>query len=230
MDMDNLNISNLSDMMSSDEVSKVQDISIQCIRDILDSFHIALVNYDNYKEFLEKVPYKRYMDLAAVIRVSVQGVRYPVISNEFLEYFGLEWETLYDMVLRYRQEHTSFIFDTFLNVMLSFGADEADSAMDVPPIFLLTNKNLQFGSSVLLYEGITEDIYNRLGCEYAVIPANTNEVMIVPLDADETDMEMAKEIRSFVSYINEHILRPEEYLSDEIYYYDSNEKKLNILQ
>ncbi|MCR5214862.1 MAG: DUF5688 family protein [Eubacterium sp.] len=200
-----------------------------CIDSIMGNLHLALVNYERYKDFLEKVPYRRFLDLAAVVRLDVTGARYPVISNNFLNEFDITWEQLYEKVLAYRQANTPYVFDSLTNVIKSLGTVDLDPAMDMPFLYLLTNQSLEFGSSVILYNGICEDIYNKLGGEYVIIPANTNEVMIIPLDIDGSNSEYIKEIRKDVSEVNEFILKPEEFLSEGIYKYDSRKKQVELL-
>lgn len=86
------------------------------------------------------------------------------------------------------------------------------------PLFVLTNERGLNGAAALFYPGMPEKIYERLECNYYLIPSSVHEFIIVP-DLGQTS---SAELQQMLLDINETEVAAEDVLSEHIYYYDGD--------
>lgn len=79
--------------------------------------------------------------------------------------------------------------------------------------YVLGNADQSYGASAVLYPGILEKLEEKMG-NYFILPSSVHEVLIVP-DKGQ-DLEPIEEM---VHEVNSNELAPEEFLSDDVYYY-----------
>ena len=90
------------------------------------------------------------------------------------------------------------------------------------PMYLLTNSLKIYGATVILYEGLLEQICQKLNSSFVVIPSSVHEVLIVPV-------QNKKELQTYsnmVIEVNATQLPKDEILSNHAYYYS---KKYHVL-
>lgn len=83
------------------------------------------------------------------------------------------------------------------------------------PIFCLTNKNMQFGASLMLNGSILRHIYGLFGTNFFILPSSVHEVMIVPDFGQASGKTLSKLVRE----INEMEVAPYERICDDAFYY-----------
>ena len=72
------------------------------------------------------------------------------------------------------------------------------------------------GAAVLLYPEMPKLIYETLGGNYYLLPSSVHEFLVVPEERGIKPEELKKIVRE----VNETQLEREDFLSDEIYYFD----------
>ncbi len=100
-----------------------------------------------------------------------------------------------------------------LDELLSLYMDE-DSELD-KQMYVITNKSRNFGATSLVYPGLLDSIYERLGGDYYILPSSIHECIALKV-SDDLDPEM---LRSLVRKINYTEVAPEQILSDNVYIY-----------
>ena len=106
-----------------------------------------------------------------------------------------------------------------------------------PKLFVLTNKEGVDGASCIMYPGLKEKIYRRLGCPYFIIPSSVHEVLILPdpgstgtaderlltgAGADENGNAYGfdeESLRQMVLEVNRTIVPEMDILSDGVYHF-----------
>ncbi len=88
-------------------------------------------------------------------------------------------------------------------------------------MLLISNSKNFFGAAALFYDGLMEFIAGMIGGSYYVLPSSVNELILLP-DDGETDPEC---LAALVRDVNRTVVRPDEWLSDNVYYYDAQAKQ-----
>jgi hypothetical protein len=126
---------------------------------------------------------------------------------------------------------TETMVDMMLPDMMRSGMSEEEAreaiAGMIPPtpdemMYVLSNEDKLNGAAVLLNDKVMDDITEKLGQDYFILPSSVHEVLIVPKN-DQMDL---KTLESMVQDVNATQVAPEERLSDHVYAYDAKEHEL----
>lgn len=208
--------------IESMEVSDIIDVSGIDADTIYKISYAFLINYDKNQEMLENVIYKRFLNLAIVIKCRMTGNIDVDISfnKDMLEHFNIDEDKLFKCAINNTTVENGLIFEpllSFINMINpSFIPDTYD---DDNTLYVLSNKDLLFGATAICNENILKFVYNHLDEPYYIILSSINESLIIP----ESRMIGHDETKYMIQAINEAIVSNEEYLSDELYYYNGTE-------
>ena len=95
-------------------------------------------------------------------------------------------------------------------------AEEPLPEEDRSSVFILTAKSIRLGAAALFYKGIPEQLARLFREGYYIVPTSVHEMMIVPDSAKVTPQKLLE----LLEYSNRCMLEPEDYLSDDLLYYD----------
>ncbi len=188
-----------------------------------------LINTSANIDYLADKPHVSFEDLSLIYAVRVsedsQGFAEAVIPNDLMEMWGVSVQDIHDKAMDNLSEKEPLI--STLEGML-FGGDSLDinELSDVEtsmPFFVLTNQQKTKGSVMAICPEVMDKITEQLGDVY-ILPSSVDEVIIVPVNHND-DIER---LGAMVKQINANEVRPEDRLSDNIYHYDSKEKKLEL--
>ena len=98
----------------------------------------------------------------------------------------------------------------------------ADECRDDEGMYVLTNEEKYLGAVCVCYPGVLERIADTFGRSFFVLPSSIHECIIVP----ETGEDFEGDLQEIVREVNRLYVSEEEYLSDNVYYYDRKEKVL----
>lgn len=195
--------------------------------DVKDNIFFTLINAKRNEELLNDIAWIPYEDLAIVFRFLVHedgsGESGSVlISNALCNIWGITLSQLKDLAFK----NTPRLFPPRIAKMVDIliekfiqdkrPEDEIDALrqnLDAP-VYVVTNTQSLNGASVLLYEGIREELYKLLGSEYFLLPSSIHELLAVP--QNEASREM---LESMVSKVNSTDIDPVDILSDRVYSY-----------
>ena len=184
-----------------------------------------LVNLEANRELLKGVPYVPYLDLAIIFYVMMEfndyGTACMLIRDEHLEMWNVTGKEVYRKAKDNTWKLLPAEFHTMRAVMEGLGGEKDYKGSDI--LYVLTNKLRNFGAGVILYEGCLEMIAEYLKDDFYVLPSSVHEVIIVT--AAEAP-EGSAGLSDMVSEINKTQVDAEEVLSDHVYYYDRDKKKL----
>ena len=89
-------------------------------------------------------------------------------------------------------------------------------------MIVITNTLGVNGADVILYPDMLPSLANEYNTDFYVIPSSIHEVILVSAE-DDSKLE---EYRFLVRDVNEQFVDPEEILSDQVYYYQHDLKKM----
>lgn len=185
------------------------------------------VNYERNRKQLKQLPHRRILDLAMIFYYQVESSRYPAtitIQKEHLEGWGISLDELEKNARKYTylEKPAEFLtIEDLTHLEMENDGEEADEEL---PMYVLTNKQKQFGAGVIFYPGIMEQAANLLGDHFYILPSSIHECILIPGEGNYTREELV----DMVTEINENHVDPREVLADQVYYYLKKDKKIYI--
>lgn len=217
---------------------------------IMENVILELVNFPMNKDKFteEQIVYSPFLDLAIVYRVLISReeegrtsylVTQPLLAKAAITEAELS-EAARKNTLKKQGVHLQPLGSVISNIFkshvpesgeLSELLDFLEEDDDDVSMYVLSNQdpNMGFGSGVIVFEEVMEQIAQKLG-DFYVLPSSVHEVMIVPNKAFEQtfygDLEVLK---SMVSEANDTAVMTQDLLSYNVYRYSAQENKLSIV-
>lgn len=193
-----------------------------------------LVNAEQNKELLEKIPHRHFLDLAVVYyAVARDHAREDsgtiLIHNGHMEIWGQEEENLYQtamMNMRADGEADLITLETIIKRIagITFPKKDGNASHDTD-MYILTNRHRRFGAAEILDKKTLRMIADQLGDRFIVLPSSVHETIVLPpKDAKKYD-GLAKMVRE----VNDTQVDREERLSYHVYVYSRDEETLRIV-
>lgn len=188
-----------------------------------------LVNYEKNEGQLSRVPHIRCLDLALVFYYMMMeeqeiGRGTILIYNSHLDMWGVTKEQLYETARR----NTPLLLPCEFKEMGEFLEENFEGAGELIeeklPMYVLSNRERQFGAVNLIYDSVLAQIGRELGDDFYILPSSVHECIIVPVNTRAT----REELETMVRDINRTQVLPEEVLSDSVYFYERNNHRLSL--
>ena len=220
------------EMAQGFDVSKLTDFD-----QVKDKIICKLVNEEMNANYLSDKPHTQMEDLAVIYAIDLgggEGGRMSApITQALMENYGITTEELHDIALQNLADSKiefKSMRDMLVEMMFPDGVPENDpmAAMmlppedGMPPIYVLSNADKLNGAAAVLDSKTMEDISEKLGGDFVVIPSSIHEVIVIPMNEDID----RGQIEGMIQEVNAGQVAPEERLSDHAYQYDSKEHEL----
>ncbi|MDY3919735.1 MAG: DUF5688 family protein [Candidatus Limivivens sp.] len=194
-----------------------------------DKVAFKLINYENNKETLKKVPHIRYLDLAAVCYYLINHQAFGRGTIQIYRAHLEMWEISEQELLENARENTLRLLPWTLQSMEELFQEFSNETLTVPgkpefPMYILSNREKTLGASVILYDQVLQAVSERIGGSFYILPSSIHECMVVP----ETISCQRETLAGMVREINATQVPPEDVLSDEVYFYDRQKHLLSI--
>ena len=188
---------------------------------------VVVQNAEMNRELLENVPHEIRDDLALLYRVNVElsnGEKGSVlIHNTHLESWGIDEKTLKEVAWNNMHNYYPPEFSTMSNVLRSVGYDEIPEDAECVEMYVLSNKDKQYGGVYMFDTEVMSRIAEEIGGDLVVIPSSIHESILLKKQ-EETDFDI---LRDMVKEVNRTQLHPTEILSDEVYQYSRDTQVLS---
>lgn len=192
---------------------KTLEFSFEAIQDKIVYY---LVHYERNREWLEQVPHLPFLDLALTFHVTVfqreQSYGSVPIQNKHLE----KWDVDLKELCRLAAENTPKLFPEEIRRL--------EDVLEIEPVgipmYLISNTASIHGAAAVLYPSVLSALAKRLDGSFYLLPSSIHEFIAVPFKREYAP----EELREIVREVNESQVEEEEYLSDQIYYYDRDKK------
>lgn len=237
------------------EVLKSENIRLEKMPD---NVVLQLVNTEQNQAMLENVPHREFEDLSIIYRWTVgftnDGIYSTIVTNEMAEKVGLDEEELYQLAKdntgRLLPAQVMSMSDVVVEMMVQemmnsmpqelleqFGDKSMDDieehirektmeeiAQDGPcPMYVIRNTERSFGAVQMLFHENLDKVSELSHDDLYILPSSVHEVISIPVMGCD-----AQELADMVVSVNSEEVRLEERLSNQVYYYDSREKKLSL--
>lgn len=204
---------------------------------VRDRICCRLVGREGNEKLLEEIPHMEFLDLAICFYYAwcddVIGRGSILIYNSHMEIWGTSTEELYRRAEVNTPRLFPWVFGTVPEILCDVAEEDGCGEMgklaqeDIPdiPMRVLTNSTRRYGAACVLYPGVLEKAAERMGGDFYVFPSSIHEVILMPCDGMVTEEYM----KTMISDINNTQVDPEEVLSNSLYCYDAQKKKLELV-
>lgn len=191
---------------------------------------------------LQNIPHREYLDLSIVyyclVTDSAGCVASWTINNEMMKLWGVNEEILFEKATENCKRVLPYNIMSITDVLcdLLTGKDDMQDDMQEeiledlyeleqgPQMYVITNKNKIFGASTIIYPGVLMEFAQQRGNFY-VLPSSIHEVIFIPASENIDEEEM----KIMVKEVNETQVPKEDFLSDEVYFYNAETYELQKL-
>ena len=237
-DMDTI-LDHIADIRVEHEVSQDFDVSkITDFDQVKDHIAARVVGIEDNSDLLDQRPHAVMDDLAVTYCVMLgedaNGSMSVPITNQLMETWGVTQEELHDLAKANQDELTPSTFKSMNEVMAEMMIPQMMSDMGVdretaqemiesmmPPedkMYVLSNEQKLNGAAALLDDKMMDQIAEKVGGDFYILPSSVHEVLIVTADAG---MDL-KDLEAMVQEVNETQVAPQDRLSDHVYQYDND--------
>ena len=203
---------------------------------IKDDLTLKLVEIRRNHEYLSEVPYvKAGNGFAIVCDIKIEdgdsGQYRTTVTRNLMNEMNYDMQELFSTAIESAQLKDPAVMNSVRSQLLY--SDEPNLLRGQDPIreeekdnmYVITNPDCLYEAIALYYPGIQEKIAEKLGENYYVIPSSVNEVLAVP----ESKAPELQEIAAMVYEANENLLDPKDVLSNNIFYFDKDTKRLETI-
>lgn len=195
-----------------------------------------LINTEQNKEMLKGMPHRSFLDLSIIYRwvveIDERGIQSVMIKNDTMEKLGLSEGQLFKAAA----DNTRRIFppvirsmnQVMMEIMCAEGMPEEmvdlmmDERAEDGTMFVITNSAKINGASSILYDDDLHKLAEIVGTDLYILPSSVHETIAVPAKGNPYDLaEMVNEINMSQVSIDER-------LSNQVYHYDKDLRKLTL--
>lgn len=217
--------------MAPDEAQKIDYETAK------DNIVFQLINTEQNKEMLKGMPHREFQDLSVIYRWIVSsdydGVHSAVIHNPLAERIGMSEEELFKAAA----ENTRRILPPVIKDMNSImremfikdGMPEEIAEMMIGEIpsesmmYVITNEKGINGAASMMYEDKLHELAGKLNSDLYIMPSSVHEVIAVSSDIGDP-----YELAAMVAEVNMSNVELNERLSNQVYHYDKDLRKVTL--
>lgn len=206
------------------------DVSYEYMKDKL---FLTVVNADKNQKMLDSVPHQRIEDLAVLYRCMVHSSDDHngsiMVTNKLLDRWEISKEALHEQAVQnmdclFAPEFHSMEYT--IAELMGTPYTETEATQKASSMFVLTNDKAYYGASYLCNPEILKQISEKMDGDYLILPSSVHELIIL---REKEDMDIS-EIQEIVGSVNQTAVSETEYLSDNVYHYNSQDQNLSIME
>lgn len=236
----------------------IQDCLSQCANVIVDAYKeledmkprieisqmkenvvMVLVNQEQNKDMLENIPHRDFQDLAVIYRwvldINEKGIASSIVTNKLMESEGMTEPDLFQLAVENTKRllppqikpMSEVIKEMFPFELVETGMlDEMMEEINSDPkraMYVLTNETNVNGAVSMLYENNLHELAEKLGTDLYILPSSIHESILVSVEMGEPN-----DLAQMVSDINMDCVDIADRLSNNVYHYDKDLRKVTL--
>jgi len=152
-----------------------------------DHLFIRVSNAEKNEDLISNAPHKIVDDLVITCHVAVEatdhGLASTIVNNDLLEHYGVSEKQLFEDAMITAPEVMPVKIDTMLNVISGMMPEAVSEDMMMDDSFpgasmmIVSNTTMVNGASAIFYPGVMDEIADKIGGDYVVLPSSTNELI-----------------------------------------------------
>lgn len=198
-----------------------------------DNIVFQVINTMQNEDMLRDIPHRNYQDLSIIYRwvvaVDDNGVQSTVVRNNLAKQLGMTEADLFKCAM----ENTRRIFPPVVKSIndifkeLDMPTEIADMVLEEMPdnreMWIISNNKGINGACSILFEDVLYKLAMHLETDLYIMPSSVHECIAV-----SADMGDPYELAEMVNEINMSQVDLEERLSNQVYHYDKDLRKLTL--
>lgn len=192
---------------------------------------VELVKRSWNEELLEEIPYKAFLDLAVIYRLklwdSKSGDVVHTVTNEMMEYWNITGKELYEAAFAnlWKEDFKITGLNQEIRKVMTVPMEQVPGDDDKEWAYVFSNQRRIKGSIAMLRTDLLDAFAKAKETDLFILPSSVHDVLLVPARKEENISKLRKKVRD----INEDILEPEEWLSDEVYYFRRSTRAVELI-
>lgn len=206
---------------------------------VLENVVLQMLSRKRNRQMLKSHPHIPFLDLAGIFRIPVgaykkNSLNTMLLTNQIMEQLGLTVDELAEAARRNTVKKFGIEFANARRMALCMllhrpWTPESFEAvcMNEDGLYTLTTHIRINGAALILLPDVLEQIGEKAGMDYFILPSSIHELLI----ARDDDLVTAKMLKELVYKGNRtgSIIKPADVLSDNVYFYSREEKMLKIV-
>lgn len=178
-----------------------------------------LINTEMNKELLQTLPHREFLDLSIIYYIYATDDSTMNITNQHIEYWGVDEEQLYDCA-KVNVGKAESVFKSMSDMIaeiLELDVNESTKERkktQADAMFVLTNRRRYLGSIYLTDEDVMKRIKEKIG-NFVIIPSCIHELIILP----QKDFSNYYQLAQMVKNMNASEVEKQDVLSNHVYLY-----------
>lgn len=220
-----------------DEVFRETEVPPLDISTAKDNIIFQLVNTMQNEDMLKNMPHREFQDLSIIYRwvvsVDKKGISSSVVNNHVAEMLGMGEEQLFKAAAENTRRILPPVVQSMNEVMrdmfvadgmpeeladLMIGEQEPERTM-----WVISNERKIDGAASMLYEDKLHSLAERVETDLYILPSSVHEVIAVSVEMGEPE-----ELAQMVAEINMDQVDLSERLSNQVYHYDKDLRKITL--
>ncbi|MBD5535973.1 MAG: hypothetical protein HDQ99_10015 [Lachnospiraceae bacterium] len=202
-----------------------------------DNIIFQLVNTAQNEDILKNMPHREFQDLSIIYRwvvgVDEKGMSSTIIKNNLAKELGMGEEELFKAAAENTRRILPPVVQSMNEVMrdmlvadgmpkeladLMVGEQEMEM-----PMWVISNERKIDGAASMLYEDKLHSLAESVGTDLYILPSSIHEVIAVSVEMGEPE-----ELARMVSEVNMDQVDISERLSNQVYHYDKDLRKITL--
>ena len=179
---------------------------------------------------LAETPHKMIEDMALVVNIHIEnfsdenGRSCVVVTKPLMEMYGIDEAQLFADAEKNSLANEPIVFTPLADMIRSLIENEEVPSPEEAGIvtYIATNKSGFHGASIAAYPDFAKKAAKTIGGSFYMLPSSVHEFILIKDDGKPN----AKDLNKMIRNVNETVLEPRDFLSDQCYHYDAKEKKL----
>lgn len=220
-----------------DEVFKEAPIPSLDMNTAKDNIIFQLVNTMQNEDMLKNLPHREFQDLSIIYRwvvgVDQKGLSSTVINNNLAKSLGMGEEELFKAAAENTRRILPPVVQSMNEVIMEmFMADGMPKELAEQMIgeqepemtmWVISNERKIDGAASMLYEDKLHNLAEKVGTDLYILPSSVHEVIAVSVEMGEPE-----ELARMVSEVNMDQVDLSERLSNQVYHYDKDLRKITL--
>ena len=207
-----------------------------------DDVKAFITDYDQVKNYtffrlvpgdspvLKEAPHRKIQDMALVVSVHLvnfsdeNGKSVVVVTKPLMEMYGVDENQLFADAEKNSVAKEPIVFTPLVDMIKNLiENDGIPSPEDVGIVtYIATNKTGFHGAAVAAYPEFLDQAAETVGGSFFMLPSSVHEFILIKDDG----RQKAKDLNKMIRNVNETVLEPRDFLSNQCYHYDAKTKVL----
>lgn len=198
-----------------------------------DRLAMKIINAEKNAKMLETVPNFKYGDLAAIFQVQVESNEFGnatiTVKNEHMKMWGVDSQTLMNHAKANMEEKQPVHIQSMVEVLREMMGDAVTDELGMTeeaPMYVMTNETKINGAAAMIFTDKLQEFAENHDANVYILPSSIHEILLI---IDNGDMDV-QNLTDMVHDVNSTQVAPDEVLSDNVYFYDKDQKQLMLAE